>query len=118
MTVTLGGIALSDDLVLQGLESRPMGEVSVTYLLGGKAVVQHDPVDQVYGVPLSLAGEYHFTLAEIKAVQGLVGQEVELVHHRGTFQVVVLGVPDEPETPVSNPTDAEWYSGEISMITV
>lgn len=118
MTVTLGGITLSDELVLHGLESRRMSEVAVTYLLGGKAVVQADPLDQVSGVPLSLAGEYHFTLAEIKAVQGLVGQEVELVHHRGTFSVVVVGVPDEPADPVSNPTDAEWYSGEISMITV
>ena len=118
MTVSLGGITLSDELVLHGLESAQMIATSVTHTLGGSAVVQYDPMDQETGLTLTLESKLHLSLADIQAVRALVGQEVALVHHRGTYQVVVVNTPDEPAVAFRDPAAEDFYSGEITMITV
>lgn len=118
MAVTLGGIPLFDDLVLQGLESAPLAVATVTTCIGGKAWVQSDGTDAVAGIALSLVGVNNFTLGQVIALQTLRGQTVELVHHRGTYQVVVLTTPDEPTFNHANPDATAWYSGQITMITV
>ncbi len=118
MTVSLGGIALSDHLRLDGLESRSMVAHSVTHTIGGRAIVQYDSKDMQSGIELALVGENHFTLSQIQAVQALAGQEVTLVHHRGTYQVIILSTPNDSTFGYSDPTGSDWYSGSITMVTV
>ena len=114
----LGSVTLSGHLILDGLESRKMVAPTVTHTIGCLAVVEYDPIDQAVGVPIALVGENHFDLSQIQAVQALVGQEVTLVHHRGTFQVLVLSVPNEPTFNHADPQPDDWYSGRIELLTV
>lgn len=116
--ISLGGITLSDHLVLTGLESAQLVGYGVIQTIGGKAYVQSDANDPVAGVELTLSGVNHFTLSEIQALRDLRGQTVELVHHRGTFNVLIINTPVEPAVDYADPQDDDWYSGEIQMITV
>lgn len=118
MTVSLGGITLSDHLVLTGLDSGPLVTYSITPTLGGSAVIQSDANDDAGGIKLTLVADNSLTLAQVQAIRGLRGQTVELVHHRGTFDVIVIDTPVTPAINYADPVDDDWYSGEITMITV
>lgn len=117
MTVSLGGITLSDHLALT-IGQLPAG-ISQRRLIGGASVVQADGSSG--GRSLTLSGEHHWTLAQVESLQLLQasGQAVTLVHHRGTFQVVISDTSElSPSIEYANPTAADWYSGSISMIEV
>jgi hypothetical protein len=117
MTVTLGGVTLSDELTLT-IGQLPAG-ISQRRLIGGASVVQADGSSG--GRTLTLAGEHHWTLAQVEQLRSLqaAGQELTLVHHRGTFQVVIADTSElSPSIEYANPTAADWYSGSISMIEV
>lgn len=118
MTVSLGGVILSDHLVLEGLETGPLVAYSIKTTLGGSAIVQSDDMDADIGIKLRLQGENHFTLQQIQDVRALRGQTVELIHPRGTYQVIVLKTPAEPAINYADPVADDWYGGEIIMITV
>lgn len=115
---TLGGVTLSEHLVLSGLEPAPGVVHSQRRTLLGESVVQVAPVQG--GRRLSLSGENHFTLAQIQAVKALesAGQAVTLVHDRGTFTVLIVGTPVEPAVDYADPAADDWYSGEILLIEV
>ena len=92
MSVTLGGVTLSDDLVLLGLETGGRVASSLRYTLGGVAVVQAVPLSG--GRELVLQSENHLSLAEVQAVRDIeaLAEPVTLVHHRGTFSVLNTGI--------------------------
>lgn len=121
MTVSLGGIALSDDLVLQGIEEAPGIAMSARRTLGGRQIVQVGP-SLAGGRVLSLQSENHLTLSQITAIKAIesTGQAVILVHHRGTFSVLITGTEVDPDTLLANPDTAtnQWWSGKINMIEV
>ena len=113
--VSLGGITLSDHLVLQGLETAPTIAWSSRQTFG-RAVIQ---VLSIHGgTPLSLISENHLSLADVQAMNGLMaaGQDVELVHHRGTFTVVIVAVDVKPAVLYHDPAPEDWYSGEIKLL--
>ena len=117
MTVSLGGIALSDHLALT-IGQLPAG-ISQRRLIGGASVVQADGSSG--GRSLTISGEHHWTLAQVEQLRTLqaAGQAVTLVHHRGTFQVVIADTSElAPSIEYANPTAADWYSGSIAMIEV
>ena len=117
MTVTLGGIALSDHLVLT-IGQLPAG-ISQRRLIGGASVVQADGSSG--GRTLTLSGEHHWTLAQVEQLRTLqaAGRAVTLVHHRGTFSVVISDTSElAPFIERANPKSAHWYSGSIAMIEV
>jgi hypothetical protein len=120
MTVTLGALTLSDDLVLSGLETAPDLVVNQKRTLSGRSILQTAPISG--GRTLTMSGERHYTLAQVQAVKALaaLGQPVTLVHHRGTFQVLITATALDPDDAGrhSNPTSAEWYSGDITLIEV
>ena len=114
----LGTVELSDHLVLSGLETAPDIAVSQRRTISGESVIQTAPV--AGGRKLTLSGENSFTLAQIEAVKALaaMGQPVSLVHHRGTFTVLVAGTDVEPVEDHADPGPDDWYSGDITMIEV
>jgi hypothetical protein len=120
MAVSLGAITLSDDLVLNGLETAPDIVVSQKRTLAGRSIIQTAPISG--GRTLTLSSERHFTLAQVQAVKSLaaLGQPVTLVHHRGTFQVLITATTLDPDDSGlhSNPTSTEWYSGDLTLIEV
>lgn len=117
MTVSLGGITLSDDLVL---DIKGAGvSYSQTRLIGGASVVQADGAQG--GRVLTLTSEHHLTLAQADAIRTLESQAaaVTLVHHRGTFTVLITDTSSlEPSIAYANPQSTDWYSGTITMIEV
>jgi hypothetical protein len=117
MTVSLGGLTLSDELVLD-IKGAGVG-YSQTRLIGGASVVQADGSSG--GRTLTLTGEHHWTLAQVTAIQAMqsVGQAVSLVHHRGTFTVLIVDTSTlEPSIPYANPQSTDWYSGSLTLIEV
>jgi hypothetical protein len=119
MTVTLGGITLSDHLILEGIENAPDIAFSSQRTLGGKMILAMGPSLEG-GRSLVMQAENHFLLSQITAVKALakLGQTVTLVHHRGTFSVKILSVEVTPTEDFSNPGTDAWYSGTITMIEV
>jgi hypothetical protein len=117
MTVSLGGIALSDHLVLD------IAPAEVAYkqtrLIGGASVVQVD--GSTGGRTLTLSGANHWTLGQAEQIRALAsaGMAVTLIHHRGTFAVLIVDTADlTPMRPYANPLDSDRYTGSITMIEV
>ena len=114
--MTLGGVTLSDHLVLDGLETAPLIAHSQRRTLTGESVVQSAPMSG--GRALSLRSENHLTLEQINQVRALAGQAVTMVHDRGTFTVLVVGIDVEAAFDHADPKTDDWYSGTINMIEV
>ncbi len=122
MTVSLGGIVLSDDLVLEGLETARKVAYSSRRTLAGRHVLQVGPPLNG-GRILSLQSENHITHAELLAIKAVeaVGAVVTLVHHRGVFSVLITAIELEPDSSLANPADDStdlWYSGTINLLEV
>ena len=114
--MTLGNVTLSDHLILDGLETAPMVAHSQRRTLTGESVVQAAPM--VGGRALSLRSENHLTLEQINQVRDLAGQVVSLVHHRGTFSVLVISIDVEAALDHADPKTDDWYSGTINLLEV
>ena len=115
---SLGGVVLSDHLILDGLENAPGIVVNQRRTITGKSVVQHAPV--IGGRAISLLSESHLTLQQVQDIKTIEsnGVAVTLVHPRGTFSVIVTGVSvTQDEECVDLDIDA-WFSGSINMIEV
>lgn len=117
MTVSLGGIPLSDDLTLA------IGQLAPGYsqrrLIGGASLVQADGSSG--GRELILSGEHHWTLSQVESLRALqaTGLAQTLVHHRGAFAVLILDTSElTPSIDYANPTAADWYSGQITLLEV
>ena len=116
MTV-LGGLTLSDDLILD-IAAAPAG-ISQRRLIGGASVVQSDGSSG--GRTLVLRGEHHWTLTQIEQLRTLqaLGLPLPLVHYRGSFSVLIVDSTDlTPSFDYANPTAADWYSGSLTLIEV
>ena len=117
MTI-LGGITLSDDLVLSGLEDAVPVVVNQRRTVEGISILTVGA--NVGGRLLKLSGDKHFTLTQIVAIQGVaaLGQPVLLSHHRGDFTVMITGAPVQPDDSGlhADPQPDEWLSGDITMI--
>ena len=119
MTVTLGGLTLSDNLVLDGLENSPAIAMSARRTLGGRMISTFGP-SLTGGRSLSLQSENHLTLAQIISLKTFEasGAALTLSHPRGTFTVSITGIEVEPDSMVVNPDGSIWYSGVINLIEV
>lgn len=117
MTVSLGGIALSDHLTLTIGPQAPA--ITQQRLIGGSLCIQIDPT--LGGRELILAGDNHWTLDQVEAIRALeaAGSPVTLIHHRGTFAVLIADTTGlTPTIDYADPTAADWYSGAITLIEV
>lgn len=117
MSVSLGGLSLSEDLILE-IGPAPAGH-SARRLIGGAMVVQADGSSG--GRTLTLAGEHHWTLAQVDQIRDMesLGLPQTLVHHRGTFAVLIVDTSDlTPSIFFADPTAADWFSGGITLIEV
>jgi hypothetical protein len=119
MAVTLGGVTLSDHLVIQGIETAPARAFGGQRLMGGAMHTDVGPA-LTGGRVLSLQSEFHLTQTDVDAIKELeaAGNAVSLVHPRGTFTVYITGVDVEPDEWLVDPDDADilWYSGIINLL--
>lgn len=117
MPVTLGTITLSDSLILTGLDTAPV-RVNQRRTLAGRSVTQAAPMPG--GRTLTLSGENHWTYDQAAAIRTLAasGQPVSMVHHRGTFQVLIIGIELEPSINYANPSGSDWLSGSVTLLEI
>ncbi|MBV5328493.1 MAG: hypothetical protein JZU65_12810 [Chlorobium sp.] len=115
MTVSLGGIALSEHLALSGLESAAV-TVNQRRTLTGVSVLQS--ASSPGGRTLILTGDIHFTFAQVTALRDLsaMAQPVVLIHHRGTFTVLITAIEAETIIDYADPHPEDWYSCTITLI--
>jgi hypothetical protein len=117
MTVSLGGILLSDDLTLA---IGPAGAaINQTRLIGGASCIQVD--GNSGGRSLTLSGPGPWTLGQIDQIRDFeaLAIAVTLVHHRGNFQVLIADTSDlTPVDDYADPSSDDWYTGSITLIEV
>jgi hypothetical protein len=125
MTASIGGLALSDDLILSGPINQARVATKTRATLGGRTVVTAVPqatgrllVLSTYRGSGGSAGTVTMTQAEQLAAWRDAASEVELVHHRGTFRVVILGLELEPINGVADPGASTLMVGAVTMIEV
>jgi hypothetical protein len=124
MTVSLGGIALDDSLALTGIKNRRPVVLSMQQTILGRAVVQTGPVQSGEALVLEarldgdkIYGKY--TGAQVDAIRALWdGSQITLVHHLGTWQVVIESLDVYEVQDYADPTAADIYVGTITMIEV
>lgn len=124
MTVSLGGVALDDSLVLVGFKNRPPVAVAVGRTILGRPVVQTSPVsggalvlearldgDRIYG---------RYTGSQIDQIRTLwaAAAAVTMVHHLGTWQVIIQAVDVQDVQDYADPGATDLYTGTITMIEV
>jgi len=119
MTVSLGGIALSDHLTLD-LQGVGVG-YSQRRFIGGASCMQVD--GNSGGQTMVLNSIRHMLMTELTQIRAMqsAGMAVELVHHRGTFQVFIADTSemiadDDIADPDNDPTLT--VSGNIILIEV
>jgi len=115
-------VELDDDLSLTGFENRPLRAGSVRYLLDGGYVDQSVGVS---GGELVLSADVQgnqiygsFTLAQVEAINALRAsrQVVPFTHHRGSWQVKVIGAEFAQVQEVVNPTSEQLYTGRVTLL--
>ena len=119
MTVSLGGIILSDNLTL---DIKPAGVgYSQRRLIGGASVIQAD--GSTGGRTMVLNSAMHMTRVQLEQIRDMqsLGQPVAMVHHRGSFSVLITDTSDMVDDcdladPDNDPTLT--VSGNITMIEV
>ena len=118
MAVTSGTVTLSDHLTLSGLETGQAAAIGQRRTLTGRSVLQVQPTPG--GRTLMLEGTHHWTYDQVAAVQALAasGAPVSLVHHRGTFSVVIASIEVEPSIDYANPSGSDWLSGSVTLLEV
>jgi hypothetical protein len=110
-TITLGGITLSDHLVLRGLRV-PTVAVDQQRTKGGKLTALVNRLSG--GRTLELEGI--FTAAQLNAVRAIEGDEVTLVHPRGTFSVMVIGYDLDEVFERVDQQDDDYEQGSIILL--
>ena len=124
--IKIGNIELDDNLRLYGLEESPDLLVSQVISFDDTSTLQTMPAGN--GRALSLVATREgvnyagvFTLGQIKAIKSIAKARMAtvLVHHRGTFNVLITGVSDVAiDGDLANPPDDEWCAATINMIEV
>lgn len=119
----LGGAVFSDDLLLEGLDTSPPLEFTKRRYICGGLNVQVSPNDggRILTLVAARIGNDvygYFTQAQVDILNAMwqAGVAVELVHHRGTFSVLIEDVAVEPRVGVADPDADAMYVGRVSMI--
>lgn len=113
--ITLGGLQLSDNLLLKGLRAEPVA-VDMQRSDEGVALVLVAPIEG--GRLLTLDG--YFTAAQVDSLMDMarLRQPVTLVHPRGTFSVLITGSSLEDWIEYVEPDPDDYEVGTINLIEV
>lgn len=109
--ITLGGITLPDDLVLRGLRA-PSVAIDQQRTKAGALVALVNRLSG--GRSLELHGA--FLPAHLDALRAIEGNEVTLVHPRGTFAVMITGQQSEPWSEHVDEAADDFEFGSIFLL--
>lgn len=113
--ITLGGLQLSDNLLLKGLRGEPVA-VDMQRSDEGVALVLVAPIEG--GRLLTLDG--YFTAAQVDSLMDMarLRKPVTLVHPRGTISVLITGSSLEDWIEYVEPDPDDYEVGTINLIEV
>lgn len=125
MTVSLGGVVLSDDLTLTGPINQSQIIASFKRTVAGRIIRRVDPRpggrEMVLSTP-QRGGGYRgvFTGSQAEQLAALrdAGDIVPLVHHRGSFAVLITVVDLTPIDGSADPGPTTYFVGQIITIEV
>lgn len=117
----LGNIELSPHLRLRGLLDWPRVQFDAKRSIDGLYLYEASPAMQG-GRPLTLDGTgAHFTVGQLRAILALQaqGQQVELVHHVGSFRVLITNITS-PDLWIdyADYSDDDFVSASVEMVEV
>lgn len=126
MTIKIGNIELDDNLSLSGIEESEDIVIQSTTAFDGTVDTLTMPGADKRPLQLSatLSGDTllgSFTLGQITALKSVAraSAPVVLIHHRGTYNVVLTGVVDVVAVhDVVDPSDTDLYAATINMLEV
>ncbi|MBU1418330.1 MAG: hypothetical protein KKI15_07575 [Proteobacteria bacterium] len=126
MTVQIGNIVLDDNLRLHGIETAKDIAVEQIGVLDGSSVFQTMPISGGRSLSLVATKEGNtlkgkILRSQLMAIKSLAagGQPVTLVHHLGTFSVLIISTEDViPVFDKADPQADAPYTGTITMIEV
>lgn len=125
MTVILGSVVLSDDLTLAGPINQPQVVVNFKRTTSGRLIRRVDP--RPAGRELVLSSERRgngyrgaFTGDQADQMAALrdAGNVIDLVHHRGSYRVLIVATELEPIDGVADPGPNTFFVGSVTMIEV
>lgn len=114
---------LSDDCRLDGLETAKPAVFNQRRFIGGDLNVQVD--DNSGGLELRIVAEKvgqnvygYYTLDQVTELHALWAAKntVSLVHHRGTFSVLIIDVDVTPVVGVADPAGDAIYVGTVTVL--
>lgn len=117
--IAIGGVVLSDHLLLPGIKNIPLRAASIRTTLGGRVV--HQSIAMSSGQELVLTdpgdGIGLFTGAQLDAINMYRGSAstVDFIHHLGAWRVIVEAVDVEQADGLADPTANDTYYGTITM---
>ncbi len=119
--ISIGNVVLSDHLLLPGIKNISTRATSTRYTMspgGSRAVVQSFAMPTGQSITLVDDGNYGlFTGAQVDAINAYKasGAIVPLIHHQGSWQVIVTEVAVEQADGLADPMDTDTYFGTITM---
>jgi len=125
MTVSLGGITLSEDLELNGVINNPNVLAQINQTLGGNIVI--DGLTMFSGKELvlgstssanSFSGFFIKEQVDQLAVFRDTLQTLELIHHLGVFSVIITEIELQVVNERVDPDSSTWYIGTVTMIEI
>ena len=126
MTVQIGNIVLDDDLQLYGIETGKDIDVEQIGVMDGSSVFQTMSFGGGRSLALTASQDgdtavgvfFRYQLMALKEL-AKAGQVVSLIHHLGTFSVLILSTEDvTPVIVYADPGDDDRFVGSIQMIEV
>lgn len=123
--ISINGVTLSNDLILDGEFDEAEVSLSVTHTLGGRPVFDAMALEGGLTYTLSATGDGgrysgYFTRAQVVELQALrtSAATVVFIHESKTLSIKVLDVKVRPNVARPNQVDADEYVGSVTIITV
>ena len=123
--ISINGIELSNDLLLENEFDDGEASINVNHTLGGRAITDTMPMEGGRSFILIAAGEAasytgFFTRSEVKQLQAVrkARQTVSFIYEDQTFLVKIADMKVRPNVARPNMEDDDEYTGTITLVEI
>lgn len=127
MTISLGGLVLSDDLIIENIYNAASIGQSENITIGGSPVVHSDPQSggRNFLLTTHMLNGHHvgtFTTAQLDTLKAheTSGSEIVFIYETQTFNIKIKagGFNVKPLLPKANQSATDLHVGSITLIEV
>jgi hypothetical protein len=123
--ISINGIELSNDLLLENEFDDGEASIVVNHTLGGRAITDTMPMEGGRSFVLMAVGEAaaytgFFTRAQVKQLQAIrkARQTVSFIYEDQTFLVKIADIKVRPNVGRPNMEDDDEYTGTITLVEI